>query len=138
MPKRLAAACLIAIALGACSKGGRSQSSAAPAETAGGANMYIANCASCHQPNGEGLAGTFPPLAGSRIVKGDPSKLIRIVKYGITGPLALGGKEYNGMMPAWSPTLSDDAIAATITYVRSSWGNRAAPVTPAQVGAVSK
>jgi mono/diheme cytochrome c family protein len=100
--------------------------------------MYVANCASCHQPNGQGLTGTFPPLAGSSIVNGDPAKVIRIVKYGITGPLKVAGKPYDGMMPAWSPTLSDDAIASVLTYVRSSWGNHAGALTAAQVNAVSK
>lgn len=100
--------------------------------------MYIANCASCHQPNGRGLTGTFPPLAGSPIVNDDPVRVIRIVKYGITGKLEVAGKAYDGMMPAWNPTLSDDAIATTISYIRSSWGNHGGPVTPAQVGAVSK
>lgn len=100
--------------------------------------MYIANCSSCHQPNGRGLSGTFPPLAGSQIVNGDTAKLIHIVKYGVTGPLVVSGKEYNGMMPAWSPTLSDDAIATTISYIRSSWGNHGGAITAAQVGAAGK
>lgn len=140
MRKSLAVSLLFFAALCACSKNSNSQSSssAAPAQTANGATTYIANCASCHQPNGQGLTGTFPPLAGSQIVNGDPAKLIHIVKYGITGPLAVAGKPYNGMMPAWSPTLSDDAIATAIGYIRSSWGNHSGPVTPAQVSAVSK
>lgn len=134
MLKSLAAALVVLAALCACSKGSNSQSSSG----ANGESTYIANCASCHQPNGKGLTGTFPPLAGSQIVNGDPGKLIHIVKYGITGPLAVAGKTYNGMMPAWSPTLSDDAIASALTYVRSSWGNHAGPLTAAQVNAVSK
>jgi mono/diheme cytochrome c family protein len=125
---------LFVVTLCACSKGSSSQSSSG----ATGESMYIANCASCHQPNGKGLTGTFPPLAGSPIVNGDPAKLIHLVKYGITGPLAVAGKPYNGMMPAWSPTLSDDAIASVLTYVRSSWGNHAGGITAAQISAVSQ
>lgn len=129
--KRLASvACLIAVALSACSKGSSSQASSGP----NGESVYIANCASCHQPNGRGLIGTFPPLAGSAIADGDPASVIRIVKHGRTGPLVVSGKPYNGMMPAWSPTLSDDAIATVLTYVRSSWGNHAAAITASEVG----
>jgi mono/diheme cytochrome c family protein len=138
MPKFLAVSILLAVALCACSKGSRSSSSAAPAETANGASIYIANCASCHQPNGQGLTGTFPPLAGSQIVNGDSARVIHIVKYGLTGRLAVLEKPYNGMMPAWSPTLSDDAIATVLTYVRSTWGNHAGAITAAQVTAISK
>jgi mono/diheme cytochrome c family protein len=134
MVKSAATALLVAVALYACSKGSSSQASSG----ANGESTYIANCASCHQPNGKGLTGTFPPLAGSAIATGDPVKLIRIVKFGITGPLAVAGNRYAGMMPAWNATLSDDAIASVLTYVRSSWGNHAGAVTAAQVGAVLK
>jgi nitrite reductase (NO-forming) len=126
------------VALQACAKGSNSQSSSGASAAPAGENTYVANCASCHQPNGKGLTGTFPPLEGSQIVNGDPVKVIHIVKYGITGSLEVSGKEYNGMMPAWSPTLADDAIAAVLTYIRSSWGNRAGQITAAQVSAVSK
>jgi mono/diheme cytochrome c family protein len=129
-----AASALLVVALCSCSKGSNAQTSSAT----NGESTYLANCASCHQPNGKGLAGTFPPLAGSAIANGDPVKVVRIVKFGITGTLVVAGNHYNGMMPAWSPTLSDDAIAALLTYVRSSWGNHAGAVTAAQVGAVSK
>ena len=103
-----------------------------------GAKIYLTNCASCHQVDGKGVAGSFPPLAGSEIVKGDPTRAIHIVKYGLTGPLQVASKSYDGMMPAWSPQLSDDAIAAALTYARASWGNGAAAVTAAQVGTVAK
>ena len=68
------------------------------------------------------MPGTFPPLARNAVVAGDPVKVIHIVKYGLTGPVVVAGKTFNGMMPAWSPQLSDADIAAAITYVRSSWG----------------
>ena len=134
MLRTLAAMLLCLVALCGCSKGSNSQTGT----SANGESTYVASCASCHQPNGKGLTGTFPPLAGSEIVNGDPVKLIRIVKYGLTGALRVSGKTYNGMMPAWSPTLSDNAIATVLSYVRSSWGNHAGPITAAQVGAVSK
>ena len=116
----------------ACSKGSQSTSATS------GARIYAANCSSCHQPNGQGAAGAFPPLAGSEIVAGDPAKMIHIVKYGLTGPVAVAGKTYNGQMPSWSPQISDTEIASVISFVRSSWGNRAAGVTAAEVAAVPR
>lgn len=64
--------------------------------------------------------------------------MIYIVKYGLTGPIDVGGKTYDGQMPAWSPQISDASIAALITYVRSSWGNHASAVTATDVTAVTR
>jgi mono/diheme cytochrome c family protein len=114
----------------------------APASTApvaaAGAKVFSTDCASCHQANGQGVPGAFPPLAGSDIVNGPASRVIHIVKYGLTGPVTVAGKTFNGQMPAWSPQISDSDIAAVITYIRSSWGNHGSAVTTAQVTAVSK
>ncbi len=62
--------------------------------------------------------------------------MIHIVKYGLSGPVQVVGKMYDGQMPAWSPQISDANLASVITYVRSSWGNHAAAVTAADVAAV--
>lgn len=110
----------------------------ADSSVASGAQTYASNCSSCHQINGQGVPGTFPPLAGNPIVVGDPKKVIHIVKYGLTGPVRVAGNTYNGQMPAWSSQLSEAAIASVITYIRSSWGNHAGPVIASQVTAVSK
>ena len=135
--------CPIAAApLAGCAKSSSSSASASAAPggaaAAPGANVYAGACASCHQTDGEGSPGAFPPLARNPVVTGDPVKVIHIVKYGLTGPLQVNGKPYAGTMPAWSSQISDAEIAAAITYVRSSWGNRAGPVTAAQVTAVTK
>ena len=121
-----------ALLLTACAKGSQS------ASTTSGAQVYAANCSSCHQANGQGAVGAFPPLAGSEIVAGDPARMIHIVKFGLTGPVTVNGKTYDGQMPAWSPQMSDAKIASVITYVRSAWGNSATPVTSSQVTAVSR
>ena len=92
-------------------------------------------CAGCHQSNGRGMPGTFPPLAGSEIATGSPEIPVRIVLHGLQGPLTVRGQRFNGTMPAWGQ-FSDADIAATLTYVRSQWGNSASAVTPAQVTAV--
>ncbi len=140
--KTLLPAAILVLAVTACSKGSNggsaSSSSASAASTAVGAKLFLANCASCHQADGKGVAGTFPPLAGNAVVTGDPAKVIHIVKYGLTGAVSMAGKPYNGMMPAWSPQISDADIAATLTYARASWGNNASPITADQVSAVSK
>lgn len=103
-----------------------------------GAKIYQTNCSSCHQATGMGVEGTFPPLAGNPVVGGPATKVIHIVKYGLNGKLEVKGHSYNGMMPPWGQQLSDADIAAVITYVRSAWGNKAGPVTTAQVTAVAQ
>ncbi|MBV8532148.1 MAG: cytochrome c, partial [Candidatus Eremiobacteraeota bacterium] len=111
---------------------------AATVAAGNGASVYAANCASCHGATGQGTPGVFPPLASNPAVTGDPNTLIHIVKYGLTSPVTIGGKSYHGMMPAWSPQVGDADIAAVLTYIRSSWGNSAAPISAADVSSVSK
>jgi len=94
-----------------------------------------ATCATCHQANGRGIPGAFPPLAGSEFATGAPEIPIRIVLLGLTGPLTVNGQRFNSTMPTWG-SFSDADIAATLTYVRSQWGNAASAVTAAQVTAV--
>ena len=96
-------------------------------------------CVVCHQANGMGQPGTFPPLVGSDFVnEKDPGRIIRLVLQGFQGPgLVVSGKPFptgSSMVP-WN-SLSDDDIAAVLTYVRSEWGNNAPAVTPEQVHAV--
>jgi mono/diheme cytochrome c family protein len=62
--------------------------------------------------------------------------VITIVKNGLSGKISVNGTTYNGQMPSWKGTLSDNDIAAVITYVRSAWSNKASAVTPAQVSAI--
>ena len=131
--------CSVAAAVCGCTKGSSSAAAASgSAHVSSGASVFAADCATCHQINGQGSPGAFPPLAGNPVVTGDASKVIHIVKYGLSGPLKVAGKQYSGMMPAWNGQISDAEIAAAITYIRSSWGNSATPVTPGQVSAVAK
>ena len=99
-------------------------------------NKYGEVCAACHQLDGTGLEGVFPPLAGAEYVNAPAIVPIAIVLHGLQGEITVKGKQYNGAMMAWGSVLNDDDLAATLTYVRSQWGNRAAPVTAAQVRAV--
>lgn len=93
-------------------------------------------CSTCHQANGQGIPGTYPPLAGSHIATGAPEIPIAIVLHGMSGPITVEGKTYNNLMTAWGPMFNDVQVAAVLTYVRSQWGNSAPPVTAAQVAAV--
>ena len=101
-----------------------------------GKQVYATTCAACHQATGEGVAGVFPPLVGSEWVTGDESKLALIILHGVTGPIEVAGETFNGMMPPWGGTMKDADIAAVITYVRSAWGNKAAPVTTAKIASI--
>lgn len=99
-------------------------------------NKYGEVCAACHQPTGQGIENVFPPLAGSEWITGPAIVPIAIVLHGLEGEITVKGKTYNSAMMAWGTVLSDEDLAATLTYARSQWGNRASPVTTAQVAAV--
>lgn len=93
-------------------------------------------CAACHQANGAGIPGAFPPLAGSDY-KGflDPVEHARIIVHGLNGEIVVNGVTYNGAMQAFG-ALSDDEIAAIATYERNAWGNSHGLVTPEQVASI--
>lgn len=101
-----------------------------------GRKVYTTYCTACHQPNARGLAGQFPPLAGSDWVNTTgPNRMIRIVLNGLQGPIIVNGAEFNNVMLPWRDQLTDADIAAVITYVRGNkeWGNHSLPVLPEQV-----
>lgn len=100
-----------------------------------GAQVYSRNCSLCHQPNGAGSKATrIPPLAGSEWVQAEgPNRLVRIVLNGLTGPIEVNGEQYSNDMLPWKDTMTDEEIAAVLTFVRSEWGNNASEVTVEQV-----
>ena len=97
-----------------------------------GKNVYEHNCAACHQMNGNGVKGSFPPLAGSDYLK-DKRASIRAVVHGLREPITVNGEKYNGVMPALG--LSDSEIANVLTYINSQWNNPGYEVTAAEVKA---
>ncbi|HEV7330911.1 MAG TPA: PQQ-dependent sugar dehydrogenase [Flavisolibacter sp.] len=106
-----------------------------PAEaTTSGKAIYTSYCESCHKKGGEGIKGTFPPLQANALVK-DKKALIAVVLNGKTGPSKVNGVSYNGAMPAFK-FLSDKDVAAVVTHIRTSFGNKAGAVTAAEVAAV--
>ncbi|MGH8093758.1 MAG: c-type cytochrome [Chthoniobacterales bacterium] len=108
-----------------------------PAEK--GAKIFSANCATCHQANGLGVPGQYPPLAGSDIVNGGSRRHVMIVLKGLQGPLTVKGQHFgSAVMQPWEKTLTNEKIADVVTYERSSWGNKGAPVTAEGVEALRK
>jgi len=100
-----------------------------------GESVYKTVCIACHQPTGQGLPGAFPPLAGSEwVLAKAPDHLIRIVLHGLEGAVTVKGVTYNAApMPGQKEALSDEQIAAVLTYIRQSWGNDAGEVTVERV-----
>lgn len=106
-----------------------------------GRKVYTTFCAACHQPNGRGIAGQFPPLAGSDWINGvGPNRNIRLVLDGLQGPITVSGQQFNNVMLAWRPQLSDEDIAAALTFVRTNkeWGNSSTPVSVEKVAEIRK
>jgi cbb3-type cytochrome c oxidase subunit III len=94
--------------------------------TAVGGAIYAKRCQTCHAANGKGGGGgTFPALAGNvRVNADDPTAMLTAIEKG------------KNVMPSWKGQLSPAEIAAVATYVRSAWGNKAGPVTEANVGTI--
>jgi nitrite reductase (NO-forming) len=86
-----------------------------------GRRTYLLACFACHQPDGRGLAGIFPPLAGSDFLKADKTRAIKIPINGLNGTVVVNGKTFNNIMPPQAFT--DRQIADVLTYVMNSWGN---------------
>jgi mono/diheme cytochrome c family protein len=109
-----------------------------------GARIFDASCSVCHQPNGLGIPGAFPPLAGhvaeSFAQRSGRDYLVRLVLYGLEGPIVVKGNTFEGTMPPWAQ-LSDSEIAAALDHVLNAWGNDKllprdfAPILPSDVTA---
>lgn len=100
-----------------------------------GRQVY-ATCAACHQPNGMGTPGQFPPLVASEwVLHENANRIVRLVLDGVGGPITVKGAAYSNAMVPWRDTLNDYDIAAVSSFIRSNkeWGNNASFVTPAQV-----
>ncbi|MCA9783267.1 MAG: nitrite reductase, copper-containing [Calditrichaeota bacterium] len=101
-----------------------------------GQRIFVLNCAACHQLDGKGIPGAFPPLAGSDYLQADPMRGVRAILHGLQGPLTVNGQTFNGVMPALN--LNDEEISSVLTYVLHSWGNTGGRVEPAQAAAERK
>lgn len=98
-----------------------------------GAAIYGDACAACHAPKATGIPGLFPTLAGSPAVQStDPSSLLRVVLRGARSA-ATDAAPTAPAMPSFEWLLTDDEVAAVLTYIRSAWGNSAPAVTAEEV-----
>ena len=101
-------------------------------------------CVSCHQTNGLGVPGAFPPLAGSEWVLGKEDRLIRVVLHGLGGPVQVKGATFNGAMPPFGKVpgggynWNSEKIAQVLSYIRHEWGNNAGFVTKEKVDEIFK
>jgi len=97
-----------------------------------GQEVYTRVCAACHQANGQGVPGAFPPLDGSPYVTGpNIERMASIMLYGLMGPITVKGTTYNGVMLPQGAVLNDAELSAVANYVRSSWSNKAPAFEPA-------
>lgn len=104
-----------------------------------GQDVYSTSCLTCHQENGQGLEGTFPPLAKADFLAKDKDgkKAIGVILNGQNGEITVNGKKYNVEMPSQN-FLTDEQIADVLNYARNTWGNKGRLITPAMVKAERK
>jgi len=101
-----------------------------------GKSIYDQNCLPCHQQDGGGVPGMNPPLSKSPYVQGSTTRLIHILLQGLNDGVDIEGETYSNPMPPFGTTLKDGDIADVLSYVRSHFGNKAAPVSAAQVSKI--
>lgn len=97
--------------------------------------VYSQLCVTCHQSEGQGMDGQFPPLAGSGEFYGDAQNHAGIIVHGLQGAIVVQGQNYNGVMVEHGSKLTDYDIAAVATFERQSWGNNDGLVLPTNVAA---
>jgi mono/diheme cytochrome c family protein len=95
--------------------------------------VYAGVCQACHQADGKGVEGKYPPLGGSEWLLQDSFTPARIVLFGLEGEIRVKGKGFNNKMPQFHDKLSNEEIAAAISFARSAFGNKAAAISPVEV-----
>ncbi|HKJ34714.1 MAG TPA: cbb3-type cytochrome c oxidase subunit II [Balneolaceae bacterium] len=115
---------------------GGGQQAAASGSKLNGKNIFVQNCAACHQQNGKGVPGAFPPLAGDPVVNNiDPTEHIETVLYGKSSK-TIGGVKYSAQMPPLGESMSNAEVAAVINYERTHFGNHGKTITPQDVAKI--
>jgi mono/diheme cytochrome c family protein len=99
-----------------------------------GQAVYKRTCIACHQPDGGGVHNLNPPLIQTEYVTGDKQRLISIVVKGMNQPIEIEDESFSNPMPPVAG-LTDQDVADVLTYVRNRFGNKASPVTIAEVKA---
>ena len=100
-----------------------------------GKALFSGTCSTCHQPEGQGMAGVFPPLAKSDYIAADPKRVPSVILHGMVGPVKVNGEDYNSNMPPMAQ-LTDDEVANISTYVLNSWGNPGGRISKADAAAI--
>jgi mono/diheme cytochrome c family protein len=106
------------------------------ASIARGKEIYSAQCMTCHMEQGEGVEDVFPPVAKSDYLMADKARSISQIIHGASGEMKVNGKVYNNVMTAFD--LNDQEVSDVLNYIRNSWTNKGAAVTPEEVNAVRK
>ena len=102
-----------------------------------GADVYAAQCLSCHMDSGQGLENVYPPLAKADYLMKDKKRSIDQVLHGVSGEMKVNGVVYNGEMQGFE-TLSDEEVSDVLNYIRNSWGNKGEAVRPDEVKSLRK
>jgi len=102
-----------------------------------GRALFAGTCSTCHQQDGRGLEGIFPPLAKSDWIAKDGKRVPEAILHGLTGKVTVNGREYDSVMPPMNQ-LTDDEVANISTYVLNSWGNAGGRVTKTQAAAIRR
>ena len=100
-----------------------------------GKALFAGTCSTCHQADGRGMEGVFPPLAQSDYIAADPGRLPQVLLGGLSGKVTVNGREYDSVMPPMNQ-LTDDEVANISTYVLNSWGNPGGRITKADAAKV--
>jgi nitrite reductase (NO-forming) len=100
-----------------------------------GRALFAGTCSTCHQADGRGLEGIFPPLAKSDLIAKDPQGVPTVIIRGLSGKITVNGHEYDSVMPSMNQ-LTDDEVANISTFVLNSWGNSGGHVTKAEAAAI--
>ena len=87
-----------------------------------GQALYKTHCANCHQDNGAGLAGLYPPIAGSDFLKKNKELILCSMRNGLKDTIVVNGKTYHQPMPANTQLQALD-VAEIATYIYNQWGN---------------
>lgn len=130
---------VILSALAACGPGGREgqegQATSGLPVTAG-QTSYLNHCSACHQEDGSGVKGVFPPLAGSDYLEAPVAEtVVEVILNGRSGPIEVNGVTYNSVMPNLA-YLDDQVIADIASFVATSWGNTGTKLAVEDVGAI--
>lgn len=97
-----------------------------------GKDVYTAQCITCHMEKGEGIESVYPPLAKSDYLMADKKRSIEQVLHGVTGEIKVNGVTYDGVMASFD-ALSDQEVSDVLNYIRNTFGNKGAAVTPEEV-----